>query len=720
MPTLRVGVGRRRQPAQLHQADGGIAGAGGIDGVYAAAHGADRALRPATRRIGPGASAVFRYGHAAGRRFHRIAGGKPRRAAHQSGRQSGPSHPGRVRCVCAGIRTGAVRSGSLAGADARRRDPVVGRVPGRSPASHYAAEDQARRGAADSDGDGDVANAGQPDQGNAGRFSGCQMASMGAGRSTFIRGGSAAGVWAARQHGLRSAWRGRDSVAGRRFPFFGARQLALCAAIFRAAPGARRANRNEPPLRGRADADSHGHQSRSPLAAAGRRCGTVRLESGGGAGRGDQTERNRLYVGEPMPTPTGTKADHRLPLRAADVEQFAWSLAAALGADTSGRKGASTAADKWIVPVVRDLQKHKGASLVIAGEQQSPAVHALAHAMNAALGNVGKTVLYTEPVEANPVDQVASFYDLVKDLDAGAVDLLLILGGNPAYNAPVELGFRDRLKKATLRVHLSLQEDETSELCHWHLPMAHYLETWSDCRAHDGTVTIMQPLIAPLYGGKSGHEVLTMLTGQPERTSYDIVKAYWATQHTGSDFEAWWRKAVHDGVVPNTALPAKSMALRAGWAGAVPQAASPQSLEVVFRPDPAVYDGRFANNGWLQEWPRPITQLTWDNAAIFSPKTAQEQGVVSTDVVEIAYRGYKMPAPVFIQPGHAAGSVTVHLGYGRTRAGHVGTRIGFNAYGMRTSSALWQDYGLEARKAGSDYLLVSVQDFHALDTETSR
>jgi molybdopterin-containing oxidoreductase family iron-sulfur binding subunit len=247
--------------------------------------------------------------------------------------------------------------------------------------------------------------------------------------------------------------------------------------------------------------------------------------------------------------------------------------------------------------------------------------------------------------------------------------------------------------------------------------MAHYLETWSDCRSHDGTTTIMQPLIAPLYAGKSAHEVLTMLTGQLERPSYQIVKDYWATQHTGPDFEAWWRKAVHDGVVPNTALPAKTVAVRAGWAASLPQPANPQGLEVVFRPDPAVFDGRFANNGWLQEWPRPITQLTWDNAAIFSPKTAQENGVVSTDLVEIAYRGYKMRAPVFIQPGHADGSVTVHLGYGRTRAGHVGTRIGFNAYGMRTSSALWQDYGLEARKVGSDYLLVSVQDYHALDTE---
>ena len=254
-----------------------------------------------------------------------------------------------------------------------------------------------------------------------------------------------------------------------------------------------------------------------------------------------------------------------MPLRAADVEQFAWSLAAAVGANTGGRKGAATAADKWIAPIVRDLQKHRGSSLVIAGEQQSPAVHALAHAMNAALGNVGKTVIYTEPVEAQPVDQVASLYDLVKDLDAGAVDLLLILGGNPAYDAPVELGFRDRLKKATLRIHLSLQEDETSELCHWHLPMTHYLETWSDCRAQDGTVTIMQPLIAPLYAGKSAHEVVTMLTGQLERTSYQIVKDYWATQHNGADFEAWWRKAVHDGVVPDTALPAKNVAVRAGW-----------------------------------------------------------------------------------------------------------------------------------------------------------
>jgi MoCo/4Fe-4S cofactor protein with predicted Tat translocation signal len=426
---------------------------------------------------------------------------------------------------------------------------------------------------------------------------------------------------------------------------------------------------NEPPVRGRADADSHRHESRSPHAAAGRRCGAVRLEPGGGAGRGYGRTEGRIHRGRQV--------------------------------------------DR---PMARDLQKHQRrqpGDRRRAAEPGGPRVGAC-HERGA--GQRGQDRAVHGAGGSHPVDQVASLYDLVKDLDAGAVDLLLILGGNPAYNAPVELGFRDRLKKAALRVHLSLHEDETSELCHWHLPTTHYLETWSDCRAHDGTVTIMQPLIAPLYAGKSAHEVLTMLTGQPERTSYQIVKAYWATQHTGSDFEAWWRKAVHDGVVRIRRC--RPRAWRCARDGPLAAAAGqPAGLEVVFRPDPAVYDGRFANNGWLQEWPRPITQLTWDNAAIFSPKTAQEKGVVTTDLVEIAYRGYKMRAPVFIQPGHADGSVTVHLGYGRTRAGHVGTRIGFNAYGMRTSSALWQDYGLDVRKVGSDYLLVSVQDYHALDTE---
>ena len=431
-----------------------------------------------------------------------------------------------------------------------------------------------------------------------------------------------------------------------------------------------------------------------------------------------QTAMNRLYVVEPMPTPTGTKADHRLPLRALDVEEFAWGLATALGAANGPKKGENNDVYKWLGPIARDLQRSKGASLVIAGDYQPPIVHALAHLMNSTLGNVGKTVLYTDPIEANPVDQVASLQDLVKDLDAGAVDLLFILGGNPVFTAPVELGLRDRIRKAKLRVRLGLYADETSDYCQWHLPEAHYLEAWGDSRAFDGTVTLGQPLIQPLYGGKSVPEVLQMVAGNTQASSYEIVKGYWKSQHAGADFEAWWRRAVHNGVAPGSALPLKTPAIQGA---AISSPAGPKrlggKLEVTFRPDPTIYDGRFANNGWLQELPKPITKLTWDNAAILSPGTAHRLNVANGDMVELAYQGRKLNAPVFIQPGHANGSVTLHLGYGRTKAGRAGSGMGFNPFGLRTAKALWNDIGLDARKIAGSYQFASTQNFHILDEE---
>jgi molybdopterin-containing oxidoreductase family iron-sulfur binding subunit len=433
--------------------------------------------------------------------------------------------------------------------------------------------------------------------------------------------------------------------------------------------------------------------------------------------RGEHTEMNRLYVVEPMPTPTGSKADHRLPLRSGDIPEFAWALATALGAANGPKQGDNADIFKWVGGIARDLQNHKGASLVIAGEQQPPIVHALAHVMNAALGNAGKTVFYTDSIEAEPVDQVASLEELVKDLDAGAVDILLILGGNPAFNAPVELGMRDRLKKAKFRVRLGLYEDETSEVCQWHLPETHYLETWSDARAFDGTVTIMQPLVQPLFQGRSAHQVLQMVTDQPELAPREIVKGYWQRQRGGADFEAWWRKSIHDGLIAGSALPAKTFTPRGdAIRGAGGARKLGGSYEVVFRPDPAIYDGRFANNGWLQEMPKPITKLTWDNAAYMSPASARRLNVDNGDLVQLTYKGHKLRAPVRIQPGHVNGSITLHLGYGRTRAGRAGTGQGFNPYGLRTASALWSDVGLEAAKVSGKYLFASAQDFQALDT----
>ncbi len=469
----------------------------------------------------------------------------------------------------------------------------------------------------------------------------------------------------------------------------------------------------------------------------------------------EQKSMNRLYVAEPNPTATGSKADHRFPMRASAVEAFAFALAAELGVGGASA-GGNSQYSRWVTAVARDLQTNKGASVVIAGEQQSPAVHALAHSMNAALGNVGKTVFYTDPIEANPTDQLGSLADLLRDLDAGAVELLLIVGGNPVFNAPVEWGVKQRFTKARMRMRLGLYEDETSEVCQWHLPESHALECWGDGRAYDGTVTLQQPLIEPLYGGRSANEVLAMFTDVPLRGSMEIVKGYWAGQHGGSvqaagqrtqripagqpaaaiqptvagqpsaagqstgaaqatgDFELWWRRVVHDGVIAGSALPVKNVAAKGGVQPS--PAGDTSKLEVVFRPDAAVYDGRFANNGWLQELPRPVTKYTWDNAAIISPATAHRLDVDTGNMLELTYKGRSLKAPVWIQPGHADEAVTLHLGYGRSKAGHTGSSVGFDPYGLRTSGALWADGGLEARKIGGSYILASMQMQHQLDT----
>ena len=232
--------------------------------------------------------------------------------------------------------------------------------------------------------------------------------------------------------------------------------------------------------------------------------------------RNGRTDMNRLYVLEPMPTSTGSRADHRMPVRASSVEPFAVQLAAGLGVNIGNAPREPNAEfDKWLGPLLRDLQSHRGRSLVAAGDCQPPIVHALAHAINQALGNVGQTVFYTDPVEVAPLDHVASLQDLAKDLDSGAVEVLLIAGGNPVFTAPVDMAFGDRVRKARMRIRLGLYEDETSEACQWHLPEAHFLEAWSDARAFDGTVTIVQPLIQPLYRGRSAHEVLGMLSPNP-------------------------------------------------------------------------------------------------------------------------------------------------------------------------------------------------------------
>ncbi|HKS97772.1 MAG TPA: TAT-variant-translocated molybdopterin oxidoreductase, partial [Terriglobia bacterium] len=435
---------------------------------------------------------------------------------------------------------------------------------------------------------------------------------------------------------------------------------------------------------------------------------------------GPESTMNRLYVAESMVSSTGAMADHRLRLRSSDVETLARAVAAGLGVKGVAPAGALPGVPAgWIPALVRDLQAHRGASLVIAGEYQPPAVHALAHAINEALGNAGQTVIYTAPVEVNPTSQMESLGGLVADMRAGQVETLVMIGGNPLYNAPPDLDFGSNLLKVPLRIHLGLYDNETAEYCHWHIPAAHYLESWSDARAYDGTASIVQPLIAPLYDGKSAHELIAVLLGQPGAVPHDIVRSYWMGQKLVKDeaFEAAWEGWLEKGVIPGTAFAPKPVTLKgeaAGQGSSGAEASIAGGLEIVFRPDPSLWDGRFSNNGWLQELPKPFTKLTWDNVALVSPATAQRQQLANEDVVELRYAGRSVRAPVFIVPGHADDSVTIHLGFGRQRAGSIGTGVGFDAYAIRPSNTPWFGHGLEISKTGQRYHLVTTQVHHAM------
>ena len=303
-------------------------------------------------------------------------------------------------------------------------------------------------------------------------------------------------------------------------------------------------------------------------------------------------------------------------------------------------------------------------------------------------------------------------------MQAGKVDLLIILGGNPAYDAPADLNFADALKngKVPLRVHHGLYQNETADLCQWHVNAAHELEAWGDARAYDGTVSIIQPLIAPLYNGKSALEFVALLNGQADATGYDLTRAYWQKQHTGADFEQFWRKSLHDGWIEGTAFAPKSVTTKSSGSGSETKAPEQNAIELNIRRDPTIYDGQFSNNGWLQELPKPMNKLTWDNAVQIGPKMADRLGIKVEDVVELELNGKKISGPIWVQAGHPDNSVTITLGYGRKRAGRVGTAQGFDAYALRTTTAPWTASVVKIRKTGDTYKLASTQGMQSMDT----
>ncbi len=437
---------------------------------------------------------------------------------------------------------------------------------------------------------------------------------------------------------------------------------------------------------------------------------------------------NRLYAIETSPSSTGSIADHRLPLAPAELEALLLALAAELGvAVTAAPNGLGAKASAWLPVLAADLKAHPGASLVVAGETTSPAAQVLAAAINEKLGNAGKTVIYTEPVELDAVDNLQSIKDLVGDMRAGQVDVLIILDGvNPVYTAPVDLDFAAALKQVKTTIHHGLYLDETAEYCHWHLPGTHALEAWGDARAFDGTASLTQPLIEPLYGGKSAIEVMAILLGHGEATGYDLVRATWNGKLPGGgDPEVAWRKALHDGVIPGTEQPplggvtvaAAAVSEAAAQITAARAAAAAGQLALVLVPDSTIGDGSWAPNAWLQELPKPVTKLTWDNAVLMSPATHQRLKLDWEERVRVSFGGRTVDAAVWVLPGQADDTLTLSLGYGRRRAGEVGTGLGFNAYPLRTAAGLWGGAGATIKGLGERYTFACTQNHHAMDQE---
>ncbi len=441
----------------------------------------------------------------------------------------------------------------------------------------------------------------------------------------------------------------------------------------------------------------------------------------------DGAAMSRIYVAETSSTLSGAAADHRLPVSPRGVVRLAGAVARAFGLELPSAAATidtSEIPQPWLDAVVEDLEAARGRSVVLAGRSQPPVVHAIAHWLNGALGNVGRTVEYRAPAAARPELAVESIRELAGAMRAKEVSALVILGGNPAYDAPADLGFGNLLAEVPFSLHLSQYANETAVRCGWHVPQTHPFESWSDTRAADGTVSIVQPLIAPLYGGKTAHDMVAALVGKLNATSHDLVHGFWQNRFVATpdeaEFERAWKTALHDGVLAGTRAELRTPTLSDGFAEAAANELAPftasaeqQTLHATFRADHSVWDGRFANNAWLQELPRPFTKLTWDNAALLAPRTAERHRLKTGDVAEIETTAGRVEMPVFVVPGHPPQTLTLHLGYGRTRAGRVGN-VGTDVYPLRASEAMWFAEITGLRNTGRTHELATTQHHHSM------
>lgn len=458
-----------------------------------------------------------------------------------------------------------------------------------------------------------------------------------------------------------------------------------------------------------------------------------------GKRRAGAVDLNRLYAIESIYSSTGTAADHRFRTKSSEIAGVAFALANQLGAgsgsDLKSALGAHPAdafeknGKQWVEEIAKDLQSAAGKSIVVAGATQPPVVHAIAHAINQKLGNLGKTVTMTAAPKGIATDSGAQLRALSAALEAGTCEALIFLGTNPAHDGPADLKLKKLLeeKKPKTTIHVGLYEDETAHLCDWHFPMAHDLESWGDARAMDGTVSMQQPLVAPLFGGVSALEFLAFFNqdnagnaswedlplGRDTTFGFELVKQHWQEKLGAPDFESsWWPKALHEGLVEGTAFAAESAALDGGAiAAAVKSWSKPTGTEVVLRGCPKMGDGRYANNSWMAEIPDPMTKLSWDNAAMLSMATARKLNVQNGDMLKVSANDATLEIPAWILPGHADDSVSIFLGWGRELEHcKVADGAGFNAYPLRTTAQSAVLSGATVAPGSGTYSLVCTQE----------
>lgn len=417
---------------------------------------------------------------------------------------------------------------------------------------------------------------------------------------------------------------------------------------------------------------------------------------------------NRLYTVESTPSITGASSDHRLPLAAAEVPALAAALAARLGVPGVTDRARNSQVDPaWLDALAEDLRRAGAEAVVIPGDTQPAALHALAHAINHHLGAAGTSVEYSAPVAPAADGDLA---DLARAMDQGRVDALLMLNVNPVYNAPAGLAFEERLARVPFSVHCGQYRDETGRAALWHLPAAHPLESWDDARAFDGTVSLMQPTIVPLFGGYTAQQVLAAFAGRYRADPRELVREHWRQALPGADFERHWHSALQQGWIDGTALPVAAPRVRS--APPRPSVTEPDGLLLQWRADPALHDGHYANNGWLQELPRPLTQLTWDGAALISPALAERKGLREGQRVRLTRAGRSLDTPVWIQPGQPARAITLFVGQGRRDAGRVGNGVGVNAYRLMPDDGAFAAGGVTLEVLDDRAALASTQQHH--------